>query len=74
MASRAHFQHVPPGTQENYNSFSSENSITEKAKEIIQPEGPGGGKGEPGVPPTHFLYQRAWLCLLRVLIYLSNND
>jgi len=44
-------QHVPPGTQENYNSFSSGNSITEKAKEIIQPEGPGGGKGEPGVPP-----------------------
>jgi hypothetical protein len=38
-------QHVPPGTQENYNSFSSENSITEKAKEIIQPEGPGGGIG-----------------------------
>ena len=45
-------QHVPPGTQENYNSFSSGNSIIEKAKEIIQPEGPGGGKGEPGVPPT----------------------
>jgi len=48
-----HKQHVPPGTQENYNSFSSGNSITKKAKEIIQPEGPGGGKGEPGVPPTH---------------------
>ena len=31
------------GTQENYNSFSSGNSIIEKAKEIIQPEGPGGG-------------------------------
>ena len=29
-------QHVPPGTQENYNSFSSGNSITEKAKEIIR--------------------------------------
>jgi hypothetical protein len=41
-------QHVPPETQENYNSFSSGNSITEKAKEIIQP---GGGKGEPGIPP-----------------------
>jgi hypothetical protein len=22
---------------------------------IIQPEGPGGGKGEPGVPPTYEL-------------------
>jgi hypothetical protein len=37
-------QHVPPGIHENYNSFSSGNSITEKAKEIIT-EGPGGGKG-----------------------------
>jgi hypothetical protein len=35
-------QHVPPGTQENYNSFSSENSITEKAKEIIR-----AGRGFP---------------------------
>jgi len=25
--------------------------VTVKAKEIIHPEGPGGGKGEPGVPP-----------------------
>ena len=25
--------------------------VTVKAKQIVQPEGPGGGKGEPGVPP-----------------------
>ena len=42
----------PPGTQKNYNSFSSRNPITEKGKELEYPEGAGGGKGEPGVPPT----------------------
>ena len=41
-------QHIPPETQGNYNNFLSGNSITEKAKEIIQPEGPGGGKGYRG--------------------------
>ena len=41
-------QHVPPGIQENYNSFSSENPITEKGKELEFPEGAGGGKGYRG--------------------------
>ena len=41
-------QQYPRGTQENYNIFSLGNSITENAKEIIQPEGPGGGKGYRG--------------------------
>jgi hypothetical protein len=45
-------QHYPPGTQENYNSFSSRNLITGKGKELEFPEGRGGGKGEPPVPPT----------------------
>jgi Eukaryotic-type carbonic anhydrase len=45
-------QHVPPGTQEGFLIKTKENFVTAKAKEIIQPEGPGGGKGEPGVPPT----------------------
>ena len=44
-------QQYPAGTQENYNSFSSRNPIKEKGKEPEFPEGAGGGKGEPGVPP-----------------------
>jgi len=64
------FQQYPPGTQENYNRFSSGNPITEKGKELEYPEGAGGGKGyedreavfnltakplrEPGVPPIGF--------------------
>jgi len=60
-------QEYPPETQENYNSFSSGNPITEKGNESEYPEGAGGGKGyedreavfnltakplrEPGVPP-----------------------
>jgi len=52
MTEQPKIQHVPPGTQENYNRFSSGNPITEKGKESEYPEGAGGGKGEPGVPPT----------------------
>jgi hypothetical protein len=44
-------QHYPPGTQEYYNSFSSRNLVMGKGKELKFPEGRGGGKGEPGVPP-----------------------
>jgi len=51
-------QQYPPGTQENYNRFSSKNSITEKGKESEYPEGAGGGKGEPGVPPSVLNVQR----------------
>jgi superfamily II RNA helicase len=47
-------QQYPPETQENYNRFSSGNLITEKGKELEFPEGAGGGKGEPGVPPMDF--------------------
>jgi hypothetical protein len=43
-------QQYPPGTQENNNSFSPRNPITEKGKELEYPEGAGGGKGEPGFP------------------------
>ena len=45
-------QHYPPGTQEYFRGFSSRNPITEKGKELEFPEGAGGGKGEPGVPPS----------------------
>ena len=45
-------QHYPPGTQEKYNSFSSRNLIIGKGKELEFSEERGGGKGEPGVPPT----------------------
>jgi hypothetical protein len=41
-------QQYSPGTQENYNSFSSKNSITKKDKELEYPEGTGGGKGYRG--------------------------
>jgi len=44
-------QHYPPGTQENYNSFSSRNPMMGKGTELELPEGWGGGKGEPSVPP-----------------------
>jgi hypothetical protein len=44
-------QHYPPRTQENYKIFSSSNLIMGKGKELEFPEGWGGGKGEPGVPP-----------------------
>jgi len=45
-------QQYPPGTQENYNSFLSRDLMMGKGKELEFPEGPGGGKGEPGVPPN----------------------
>jgi len=45
-------QAVSTGNPKNYNSFSSRNPITEKGKELEFPEGAGGGKGEPGVPPN----------------------
>jgi len=38
-------QHYPPGTQEDYNSFSLRNLIMGKGKELEFPEGRGGGKG-----------------------------
>jgi hypothetical protein len=47
-------QHYPPGTQEDYNSFSSRNLVMGKGTELEFPEGRGGGKGaasSPGVPP-----------------------
>jgi hypothetical protein len=37
-------QHYPPGTQENYNSFSSRNLIMGKGKGLEFPEGWGGGR------------------------------
>jgi hypothetical protein len=46
-------QHYPPGTQENYNSFSSRNLIMGKGKELEFPEGWGGCQGEPPVPPKN---------------------
>ena len=59
---RAFTQQYPPGTQENYNSFSSRNPITEKGKELEYPEGAGGGKGEPGGSPyiysNKFFYEK----------------
>jgi len=45
-------QHYPPRTQKKYNSFSSKNLMMGKGKELEFPEGRGGGKGEPGVPPN----------------------
>ena len=44
-------QHYPPGTQKNYNSFSSTDLMMEKGKELEFSRRAGGGKGEPGVPP-----------------------
>ena len=44
-------QHYPPGTQENYSKFPSRNLMMKKGTESEFPEGLGGGKGEPGVPP-----------------------
>jgi hypothetical protein len=44
-------QHYPPGTQENYNSFSSRDLMMEKGKELECSRRAGGGKGEPWVPP-----------------------
>jgi len=43
--------HYPPGTQKSYNSFSLRNLMMGKGKELEFPEGWGGGKGEPEVPP-----------------------
>ena len=48
-------QHYPPGTHENYNSFSSGNLIMGKSKELEFSEGRGGCQGsatQPPVPPT----------------------
>jgi hypothetical protein len=53
-------QHYPPGTQEDYNSFSSRNLIMGKGKELEFPEGRGGGKGEPMVPPNIVYRQTFW--------------
>jgi hypothetical protein len=57
MESRTNYsqnrQHYPPGTQENDNSFSLRNLFIGKGKELEFPQGRGGGKGEPGVPPKN---------------------
>jgi len=45
-------QQYPPGTQEHYDSFLSRDLMMGKGKELEFPEGPGGGKGEQGVPPN----------------------
>jgi hypothetical protein len=45
------YQHYPPGTQENYNNFSSRNLIMGKGNDLEFPEGRGGGKGEPPSSP-----------------------
>jgi hypothetical protein len=50
-------QHYPPGTQKNNNGFALRNIIMEKGKELEFHEGPGGGKGEPGVPLDEILYR-----------------
>ena len=63
-ARMVHNQHYPPGTQENYNSFSSRNLTMGKGKELEFPEGRGGGKGQqrsPGVPPSIHLNKETLL-------------
>jgi hypothetical protein len=53
-------QHYPPGTQEDYNSFSSRNLVMGKGTELEFPEGRGGGKGEPCVPPNTPFQVETW--------------
>jgi hypothetical protein len=51
-------RHYPPGTQENYNSFSSRNHIIGKGKGLEFPEGRGGFQGsatQSGEFPLSFL-------------------
>jgi hypothetical protein len=45
-------QYYPPVTQQNYNGFSPTYLMMETGKELEFPRRAGGGKGEPGVPPT----------------------
>jgi hypothetical protein len=68
-------QHYPPGTQEIYSNFPSRNLMMEKGKESEFPEGRGGGKGEPGVPPTfHNKYDFRLYCMpLTIKPPLSND-
>jgi hypothetical protein len=40
-----------------FREFFLEKFITVNAQENFQPEGPGGGKGEPGVPPNFCVYR-----------------
>ena len=42
---------VSTGNPGFFREFFIEKFITENAQGNFQPEGPGGGKGEPGVPP-----------------------
>ena len=51
----------PPGTQENYGSFSSIIPITQNGKKLDKycPKGGRGSKGEPGVPPNPACSSRA---------------
>jgi hypothetical protein len=58
MTFREH-QHYSPGTQEDYNSFSSRNLMMGKGTELEFPEGRGGGKGEPTVPPREYNIQKS---------------
>ena len=63
------YQHYPPGTHEDDNSFSSRNLILGKGKELEFPEGQGGGKGEPPVPPIlHHLQQQVLLSWIYFLV------
>jgi hypothetical protein len=48
--------HYSPGTHKIYNSVSPRNLRMIKDKALEFPEVPGGGKGEPGVPPKWTKY------------------
>ena len=69
-------QHYPPGTRENYNSVSSRNLIMKNGKELEFPEGRGGGKGEPVVPPTEtaFIFLDPPYYLETSKLYGNNGD
>jgi hypothetical protein len=61
-------QRYPPGTQKNYNSFFMKKYYDGKDKELEFPEGWGGCKGEPGVPPRlksmNKLFIKRLICIL----------
>jgi hypothetical protein len=67
-------QHYPPGTQENYNSFSSRNLMMGKGTELEFPEGAGRGQGGTPGSPYFWWFQKKLITFSLVDIVLNSTS
>ena len=61
-------QHYPPGAQNIFKEFPTNNTVTENGKELYFPKGGRGFEGEPGVPPS---YKESYTCSLPPNLFLA---